>query len=148
MDIEPYGCSSRRFFCWSGRRCTAWIWSPGASSARAAVARMTPRTSSRMAEQTWGATIVRATPCSGRPGHQLCPDMQRRLATAVVCLTFALACARSDLGAACHLQDANGGEMRALPGRDYIYLGSSECESFACLATSSSNGYCSQACSG
>ena len=69
-----------------------------------------------------------------------------------MCLTFllaALACAKTDLGSACHLQDANGGELRPQPGRDYIYLGSSECESFACIATSGSpGGYCSQACSG
>jgi hypothetical protein len=32
---------------------------------------------------------------------------------------------------------------------DYLYLGSSECESFACLATPGFNGgYCSQACAG
>jgi len=44
-------------------------------------------------------------------------------------------CARTDLGAPCHLQDVNGGELRPQPGREYLYLGSSECESFACLAT-------------
>ena len=33
--------------------------------------------------------------------------------------------------------------------REYLYLGSSECESFACLATpGTSGGYCSQPCSG
>jgi hypothetical protein len=65
----------------------------------------------------------------------------------VVALTFA--CARSDLGAPCHLQDLNGAELRPQPGREYLYLGSSECESFACLATpGTSGGYCSQPCSG
>ena len=58
-------------------------------------------------------------------------------------------CARTDLGAPCHLQDALGAEVKAQPGREYLYLGSSECESFTCLATpGSSGGYCSQACSG
>ena len=58
-------------------------------------------------------------------------------------------CARTDLGAPCHLQDAAGAEVRAQPGREYLYLGSSECQSFACLATPGSNGgYCSQACAG
>jgi len=70
----------------------------------------------------------------------------------VACLTVALAavaCARTDLGSPCHLQDETGAEMTAQPGRDYIYLGSSECASFACIATPGSQGpYCSQACSG
>ncbi|HTO98371.1 MAG TPA: hypothetical protein VMK66_15085, partial [Myxococcales bacterium] len=59
------------------------------------------------------------------------------------------ACARTDLGASCHVEDAAGGEIVPLPGRQYLYLGSSECESFACLASQgASSGYCSQACSG
>lgn len=59
------------------------------------------------------------------------------------------ACARTDLGASCHVQDTQGGEVAQLPGRQYLYLGSSECDSFACLATAgSSGGYCSQACAG
>jgi hypothetical protein len=69
----------------------------------------------------------------------------------VVLLTvlLAAACARTDLGAACHVEDGLGAEVAQLPGRQYLYLGSSECESFACLATQgSSGGYCSQACSG
>jgi hypothetical protein len=58
-------------------------------------------------------------------------------------------CARTDLGAPCHLQDASGAELQPQPGREYLYLGSSECESFACLSTPSTQGsYCSQACSG
>jgi len=64
-------------------------------------------------------------------------------------LSLTSACARSDLGAPCHLQDAAGAELRPQPGREYLYLGSSECESFACLATpGSAGGYCSQPCSG
>jgi hypothetical protein len=69
----------------------------------------------------------------------------------VVLLTVLLvvACARTDLGAACHVEDGAGGELIPLPGRQYLYLGSSECASFACLATQGSNGgYCSQSCSG
>ena len=59
------------------------------------------------------------------------------------------ACARTDLGAPCHLQDAAGAELSPQPGRQYLYLGSSECGSFACLATpASQGGYCSQACPG
>jgi len=59
------------------------------------------------------------------------------------------ACARTDLGAPCHLQDASGAELLPQPGREYLYLGSSECDSFACLAIPSTQGaYCSQACSG
>jgi hypothetical protein len=62
---------------------------------------------------------------------------------------LAFACARSDVGAPCHLQDANGAELRPQPGREYLYLGSSECESFACLAPPGAQaGYCSQVCSG
>lgn len=58
-------------------------------------------------------------------------------------------CARTDLGAPCHLQDAQGAELRPQPGRQYLYLGSGECGSFACLATpGSGGGYCSQACAG
>lgn len=78
--------------------------------------------------------------------------MPGRRATAVACLTLlfgSLACARSDLGSPCHLQDESGAEVRPQPGRDYVYLGSSECESFSCLATSGSTaGYCSQPCTG
>jgi len=69
----------------------------------------------------------------------------------VVLLTvlLAAACARTDLGAPCHVENGQGGEVVQLPGRQYLYLGSSECESFACLATQgSTGGYCSQACSG
>jgi hypothetical protein len=64
-------------------------------------------------------------------------------------LLLAFGCARTDLGAPCHVQDANGAEIQPQPGREYLYLGSSECESFACLATPGFNGgYCSQACAG
>ncbi len=69
----------------------------------------------------------------------------------VVLLTVLLlgACARSDLGAPCHVENAAGGEIVPQPGRQYLYLGSGECESFACLATQgASSGYCSQSCSG
>ncbi|OLC77126.1 MAG: hypothetical protein AUG04_13415 [Deltaproteobacteria bacterium 13_1_20CM_2_69_21] len=59
------------------------------------------------------------------------------------------ACARTDLGAPCHVENGAGAELVPLPGRQYLYLGSSECESFACLAMQgASGGYCSQACSG
>jgi len=59
------------------------------------------------------------------------------------------ACARTDLGSPCHLQDAAGAELTPQPGRQYLYLGSSECGSFTCLATpASQGGYCSQACTG
>ena len=64
-------------------------------------------------------------------------------------LLLAAACARSDLGAPCHVENAVGAELIPQPGRQYLYLGSSECDSFACLATQGSNGgVCSQACSG
>jgi hypothetical protein len=64
-------------------------------------------------------------------------------------LLLAVACARTDLGAPCHVQDAVGAELPPQPGRQYLYLGSSECGSFACLATpGSQGGYCSQACAG
>ncbi|HET9754726.1 MAG TPA: adventurous gliding motility lipoprotein CglC [Myxococcales bacterium] len=69
----------------------------------------------------------------------------------VLLLTVVLlcACARTDLGAPCHVQNAAGAEIIPQPGRQYLYLGSSECESFACLATQGSNsGFCSQSCSG
>lgn len=69
----------------------------------------------------------------------------------VLLLTVLLvaACARTDLGAPCHMENATGAELQPLPGRQYLYLGSSECASFACLATQgSSGGYCSQSCAG
>jgi len=66
----------------------------------------------------------------------------------LVTVLLAAACARTDLGAACHVENGAGGELIPLPGRQYLYLGSSECESFACLATQGSAGYCSQPCSG
>lgn len=69
----------------------------------------------------------------------------------VLLLTVLLlgACARTDLGAPCHVEDAQGAELTQQPGRQYLYLGSSECQSFACLATvGSGGGYCSQSCAG
>jgi len=69
----------------------------------------------------------------------------------VVLLTVlaAVACARTDLGAPCHVENGAGAELVPMPGRQYLYLGSSECESFACLAMQdASGGFCSQACSG
>jgi hypothetical protein len=62
-------------------------------------------------------------------------------------LLLLAACAKTDLGAPCDLQDASGAEIKPQPGRQYLYLGSAQCQSFACLSTGSA-GYCSQACSG
>ena len=71
------------------------------------------------------------------------------LLTVCAALSAALACARTDLGSTCHLQDAVGAEIQRQPGREYLYLGSSECGSFACLATPGGGApYCSQSCSG
>jgi hypothetical protein len=68
---------------------------------------------------------------------------------AAALLAVCAGCARSDLGSPCHLQDAAGAELRPQPGREYLYLGSSECESFSCIATPGATGsYCSQACAG
>jgi hypothetical protein len=62
---------------------------------------------------------------------------------------LAAACAKTDAGSPCHLQDANGGDLSPAPGRQYLYLGSSECQSFACLSTGNAAGaFCSQSCSG
>jgi hypothetical protein len=73
----------------------------------------------------------------------------KRLVALSTLAALAFGCARSDVGAPCHLQDVNGAELRPQPGREYLYLGSSECESFACLATPGAQaGYCSQPCSG
>ena len=64
-------------------------------------------------------------------------------------LLLAGACARSDVGSPCHVQDLQGAEITPQPGRQYLYLGSGECETFACLATSGyASGYCSQPCAG
>ena len=68
---------------------------------------------------------------------------------AALLLVLAASCARTDLGAPCHLIDAAGAEIIPLAGREYLYLGSSECGSFACLAPpGSGGGYCSQPCTG
>jgi hypothetical protein len=75
--------------------------------------------------------------------------LRQTLSGALLAAVCAISCARTDLGAPCHLQDLNGAELRPQPGREYLYLGSSECESFACLASPTSEGaYCSQPCSG
>jgi hypothetical protein len=72
-----------------------------------------------------------------------------KLFAASLVLSLTVACARTDLGSPCHLQDAAGAEVTPQPGREYLYLGSSECESFSCLATpGTSSPYCSQACAG
>src|SRR4051794_7922023 len=107
-----------------------------------------------MARTTWEPGCGRATPCPMGREAQIWSAMQptaRRVASVVLSTVAALsfACARSDLGAPCHLQDVNGAELRPQPGREYLYLGSSECESFACLASPGTSGaYCSQPCSG
>jgi hypothetical protein len=68
---------------------------------------------------------------------------------ALLALFCAASCARTDVGAPCHLLDQKGAELQPQPGREYLYLGSSECESFACLASPTALGaYCSQPCSG
>jgi hypothetical protein len=75
--------------------------------------------------------------------------LRQTLSGALLAALCAVSCARTDLGAPCHLQDQNGAELRPQPGREYLYLGSSECESFACLASPTSEGaYCSQPCAG
>jgi hypothetical protein len=76
-------------------------------------------------------------------------DDMRKLFIACFVLSLTVACARSDLGSPCHLLDAAGAEVLPQPGREYFYLGSSECESFTCLATPGvGSPYCSQACAG
>src|SRR3954451_2019252 len=151
MLISPYGCSSSRWAWRSGRFWTAVMVSPAPSSARTAPASsaMTHGTQVRMAPQTWGATRRRATPCGRGPGNQLSLVMPATRTVMLLTVLLLGACARSDLGAPCHVENAAGGEIVPQPGRQYLYLGSSECESFACLATQGANsGYCSQACSG
>jgi hypothetical protein len=70
-------------------------------------------------------------------------------AVAFSILLMLAACAKTDAGASCQLQDANGANLTPLPGRQYLFLGSSECQSFACIATSGTGGsYCSQTCAG
>ena len=76
-------------------------------------------------------------------------SVARQTLAARLLVLAAGACARTDLGAPCHLLDANGAELQPQLGREYLYLGSSECESFACLASPGASGaYCSQPCSG
>jgi hypothetical protein len=59
------------------------------------------------------------------------------------------ACAKTDAGSACHLQDPSGAEILPQPGRQYLFLGSTDCQSFACLANGATGGsYCTEACSG
>src|SRR5436853_594732 len=110
---------------------------------------MTHNTDSRMARTTWWAGPGRATPCRRAAGNQLSPAMGARRMVVLSTLLLLGACARTDVGAPCHLENAQGAELTQQPGRQYLYLGSSECQSFACLGTASSGGgYCSQACSG
>ena len=54
------------------------------------------------------------------------------LRTVVPLTLLLLGCARTDLGAPCHLQDDKGAEVLPQPGREYVFLGSGECASFAC----------------
>jgi hypothetical protein len=68
---------------------------------------------------------------------------------ALLLLCLAASCARTDLGAPCHLMDPQGSELLPQAGREYLFLGSSECASFACLAPQGqTQGYCSQPCAG
>jgi hypothetical protein len=63
-------------------------------------------------------------------------------------LLLLAACAKTDTGSPCSLQDATGANITAVPGRQYLFLGSSACQSFACLSTGSGQPYCSEACAG
>jgi hypothetical protein len=76
------------------------------------------------------------------------PCVMPALRTVVLSTLLLLAaCAKTDAGASCHLQDANGAELTPQPGRQYLYLGSADCQSFACLSTGTQAGtYCTQAC--
>ena len=68
---------------------------------------------------------------------------------ALLLIGLAAGCAKTDLGAPCHLIDTAGAELQPQAGREYLFLGSSECASFACLSTpGSGGGYCSQPCAG
>src|SRR2546428_6523990 len=107
---------------------------------------MTHSTQGRMARQTWGALPRRATPCGGRARDQLCLAMAALRRVVLLTVLALAACARTDLGAPCHVENGAGAELVPLPGRQYLYLGSSECESFACLAMQgASGGHCSPA---
>src|SRR5580765_7106835 len=86
----------------------------------------------RMARQRWGARVRRATPCGRGAGNQLSLAMVALRRVVLLTVLLGAACARTDLGASCHVENAAGGELIPLPGRQYLYLGSSECESFAC----------------
>src|SRR5437660_10060068 len=160
MLIEPYAQSSKRFDARSGRFWTALISSGSARAAGASRHRLKQSGSRRMARTTWEPAGGRAAPWGRRGVNQRSPGMHELLPAGSVArrtvgtsfwalaLLLVAACARTDLGAPCHLQDPQGAELRPQPGREYLYLGSSECESFACLATPGTQGsYCSQPCS-
>ena len=77
------------------------------------------------------------------------PNAMPALRTVVLSTLLLLAaCAKTDAGASCQLQDATGANLTPVPGRQYLFLGSSVCQSFACIATDSNGAYCSQACTG
>src|ERR1700682_2580259 len=101
---------------------------------------MTHGTQRRMARQTWWVVPRRATPCGRRAGNQLSLAMVALRRVVLLTVLLATACARSDLVSPCHVKNAVAAELIPHPGRQYLYLGSSECDSFACLATQGSNG--------
>src|SRR5258708_17856622 len=77
----------------------------------------------RMARAMWGRASLPGKPWSGSPGAglacsgsepQLSPAMNKLLA---LLLVTAAGCARTDLGAPCHLLDAAGAEIVPLAGR-------------------------------
>src|SRR5256712_13451204 len=95
---------------------------------------MTHSTQGRMARQTWGALPRRATPCGGRARDQLCLAMAALRGVVLLTVLALAACARTDLGAPCQVENGAGAQGGRLPARQYPYLGASEGESFACPA--------------
>lgn len=69
-----------------------------------------------------------------------------RLSILVAALAAA-GCSKTDLGSPCHLIGPGGAEVTPAPGREYLFLGSAECENFVCTSTGGP-GYCSTPCSG
>src|SRR6266478_2374033 len=91
--------------------------SAGCARAATAANAMTHGTQRRMARQTWWVLRRRATPCGRRAGNQLSLAMIALRPVVLLTVLLAAACARSDLGAPCHVENAAGAELIPQPGR-------------------------------
>lgn len=69
-----------------------------------------------------------------------------RLLWALMLFLLAPACARTDLGASCHLLSSTNTEVLPTPRQNIVQSGNGECQQFACVSFDGAAAMCSQPC--